>query len=239
MATPNLNQLSKDLSFKIFDPVSVGTDDGRRFTKELRLQYTNRAYGKMIRILEIIHPKIVKVFKNYYVSLSAGDLSKDENGNNVAAGSGSVYELGQPYDIYDAYYLPEEDPEVKHLRADWLDPDNFYPAKFGLNDHYIVSASDRKWTLINNKVMFLPSVGVNYYDVVLFCRNYFPYFRHNDGEDVFIPNDYWDLLITLAAIEAMSDTGNTTKYNLYVSTLNGQLQLIAANKKEIDQKGSK
>jgi len=239
MATPNLNQLSKDLSFKVFDPVSAGTDDGRRFTKELRLQYLNRGYGKMIRILEIIHPKIVKVFKNYYIPISAGDLNKDANGNDVADGSGTVYELPQPYDVFDAYYLGEEDPELTHDRADWLDPDNFYPAKFGLNDHYVISASNRMWTLIDNKVMFLPDTGVSYYNVILFCRNYFPQFRHNEGEDIFIPNDYWDILITLAAIEAMSDTGNTTKYNLYVATLNGQLQLIASNKKEVDQRGTK
>jgi len=248
MATPNFDKLSKDLSFKIFDPVSVGTYDGRVYTKELRASYLNRAYGKMIRTLEVIHPKITKVFKDYFQVFVAGDLiySDSEPPIKGNAGDGNSYTLPEPYDIYDVYYKASKEAWQKLQRADYLDPDNFLPTKLGLNDLYVATEDNRKWSLINNKVVLLPEgSSTKYFEVTLFCRNYFPEFNQDstdpNNKDISIPNDYYDILITMAAIEAMSDKGQQAKYQLYTATLNGQLQLIAQDKvnTDIEEKGQK
>jgi len=235
MATPILNKLSKDLSFKIFDPVTDGKDDGRVFSKELRLAYINRAYGKLVRTLEIIHPKIIKVFKDYFVVIEPngdGNLTETAVEGQIApAGHGNVATLEHPYDIYDVYYRASEDAQLE--RADALDPDNFLPTKLGLNDLYIATYDNRKWFLIDNQVRLLPDSGSSeYWGVQFFARNYFPEFNQDDvdSKDIAIPNDYKDILITMAAIEAMSDRGMSGKYQLYTATLNTQLQLIAQDK---------
>jgi len=242
--TPILEKLSKDLSFKIFDPVSFGNYDGRIYTKELRLSYINRAYGKLVRTLEIIHPNITKVFKNYYTIVNAGNLNKFSSGITTTEGKGNTYELTNPYDVYDVYYYPTSSKTTME-RADYIDPDNFLPTKLGLNDLYKATDDNRKWSMIDNKVILLPEGGTSeYYSVTLFCRNYFPEFDQNDSEssvDISIPNDYKDILITMAAIEAMSDKGQQNKYQLYTQTLNTQLQLIAQSKSNasIEEKGQK
>lgn len=248
MATPILDKLSKDLSFKIFDPVSVGTYDGRVYSKELRLSYLNRAYGKLVRTLEVIHPKIVKVFKDYYkiVDLNESTVLSDSPGNTTTAGEGNTFELTFPFDVYDVYYYESIEDQANKVmrRADYLDPDNFLPTKLGLNDLYVATSDNRKWSLIDNKVILLPEGNNNkYYGVKLFCRNYFPEFNQDDASasDISIPNDYKDILITMAAIEAMSDRGMTAKYQLYTATLNTQLQLIAQDKAnaDIEERGQK
>ncbi len=249
MATPVLDKLSKDLSFKIFDPVSNGNDDGRVFSKALRLSYINRAYGKLIRTLEVIHPKITKVFKDYYQIVEAGDLTDYQEGGVGNSGDGNVYTLDKPYDVYDVYYCPSDEAGLDMKRADYVDPDNFLPTQLGLNDLYSASVENRKWSIIDSKVVLLPAQGSSkYFNVKLFCRNYFPEFVHagdetpaNPAVEIAIPNDYKDILITMAAIEAMSDRGMSGKYQLYTATLNGQLQLIAQGKvnADIEEKGQK
>jgi len=245
--TPVLDRLSKDLSFKLFDPVTDGNDDGRVYSKELRLSYINRGYGKLVRTLEIIHPKIVKVFKDYYQIVEAGNLDTYSSGNPTTEGEGNAYTLPHPYDVYDVYYEASGEAGGDMERADYLDPDNFLPTKLGLNDLYKATSDNRKWSVIDNKVILLPEGSNNYYyNVKLFVRNYFPHFRQDPdvGEtlsDIGIPNDYQDILITMAAIEAMSDRGMSAKYQLYTSTLNTQLQLIAQDKinADIEEKGQK
>jgi hypothetical protein len=244
MATPILNKLSKDLSFKIFDPVTDGKDDGRVYTKELRLSYINRAYGKLVRTLEVIHPKITKVFKDYYQVIQLGDLDLTSDGLTVPAGKGNAKILLFPWEVFDVYYKPNNQDGTGLERADALDPDNFLPTKLGLNDLYVATLDNRKWSMIDNQIQLLPlEGGAEYYDVTIFVRNYFPEFNQDDtnSADLDIPNDYKDILITMAAIEAMSDRGLSGKYQLYTATLNSQLQLIAQDKvnADIEEKGQK
>ena len=216
MATPVLNKISKDLSYKIFDPVSSGADDGHTFSRELRLAYINRAYGKLIRTLEIIHPKITKVFKDYYKFI---ELSETDTG---------TFPLEQGYDVFQVYYKTEEDNGP--YKANYLDPANYMTAKLGINSFYEPTQTDRYWTIIDNSVMLLPN-NVEYLDVTAFCRSNFPGFEYEGSTDIKIPGDYEDLLITMAALEAMSDKGEVTKYELYTRTLTAQLALIAESKR--------
>lgn len=231
MAQDNLKKLSKDLSFKIFDPVNAGEDDGKVFLREHRLGYISRAYGQLVRVLEIIHPSITKVFKNYHKLIEAGDLTIAENGTTITAGTGSVYQLDKPWHIIDVYYAETSGGTKK--RADYISPENYMPARIGINKHYVPSTEDRFWTLMDNAIKLLPVDG-GYYDVTLFVRNYFPAFAFGTDVDVDIPEDYMDILITMAAIEAMSDKGDGTKYKLYTDTLTGQLNLISASKQRED-----
>jgi len=227
MAQDNLKKLSKDLAFKIFDPVNSGEDDGKIFFREHRLGYLTRAYGQLVRTLEIIHSNITKVFKDYHKILTVGDLVRDEYGQTAAPGKGTTYELDKPWHVFDVYYAETKGGQTK--RADYIEPENYMPAKIGVNKHYIPDNDNRFWTITNNAVMFLP-VDVEYYDIILFVRNYFPEFSFGLGGDLNIPQDYMDILITMAAMEAMSDKGDQTKYALYDKTLEKQLALINLGK---------
>ena len=232
--TPVLDKLSKDLSIKIFDPVSDGKDDGKTFSKELRLSYINRGYGNMVRTMEAIAPDITKIFRDYYVVLDIGSLVERADVTETAnSGSGNAWTLSGPYDIFDVYYYGAEEPGISKERAEVLDPDNYLVSKYNINDLYTASRTSRKWTIIQNQLRLLPDTDpkAKYYNVTALARNDFAPFTHGGSTDISIPGDYYDILITIAAIEAMSDKGDSTKYQLYTATLNSKLELIALSKK--------
>ena len=225
MKAEKLIKLSKDLSFKIFDPVSTGDSDGKLFSAELRLGYINRAFGTLIRTLETIHPKLSKVFKNYYQIVPI----------DFAEG---YYELPHNYDVFDIYYhdTDSEWETTPQQRASYIEPVNYKSTEAGLNDFREATEISRYWTIIDNKIRILPDPStIEYFNVQMVARNYFPEFTYsNDADtipDIDIPTDYMDILITMAAIEAMSDKGETTKYQLYTNALSGKLQLLAESKK--------
>lgn len=234
--TPFLDELSKALAYKIFDPVNSGTSDGNIFTKEHRLGYINRAYGKLVRTLEIIHPRVTEVIKDYFIL--SGEIS------GVPFKQLGYYELPFPCDVKDLFYhdAPYFAQDNVWARADYIDPANYESAKLGLNIHYQPSQTYRVWTLINKKIYMLPVAEeevIEYTRIKYFAKNSFPNFDHSTGtgaRDLFLSNDYMDILILMAAIEAMADKGEQVKYQLYTATLNAQLQLIDASKKMKDIK---
>lgn len=227
MATKtNLLKISKALASKIWDPISTGGADGRLFSSELRLGYINRAFGSLLRTLEVLHPKLLKVFKDYYqiIPITLTNAS---------------YELTKNYDVFDVYYSVEDVEDVTTLpqyRATWIEPVNYLSTKNGLNDFRESSDNQRYWTIINNNVVLLPTTAT-YTNVNLLVRNDFPEFmfpkddNSDTGTDVNIPNDYVDILITMAAIEAMNDRGDQAKYQLYTAALNSKLEILGLKKK--------
>lgn len=240
MATPVIDQLLKDLAFKIFDPVASGGDDGKIFTKELRMGYLNRAYGNMIRLIEALEIDKTRAFKNYYkihapTTPVGGDFTTTTDG----------YTLPYAYDVIDVYYSATN--SGTQLKANRLEPENFLLAKNGLNSYYTPSATERYWSLIDNKVMFLPSVvtattTTHWFDVQMFVRDSFEDFTQGGSLDMTVPGDYKSLLITMAAMEAMADKGDVTKYQLYGNAFDRQMQIMslkARKQQEMAEEGQK
>lgn len=244
MATPVIDQLLKDLAFKIFDPVASGGDDGKIFTKELRMGYLNRAYGNMIRLIEALEVDKTRAFKSYYkiytpvadvVNVNAPDFTVTTDG----------YTLPAAYDVIDVYYSATNGGT--QLKANRLEPENFLLAKNSLNSYYTPSTTERYWSLINNKIMFLPSVvtatnSTHWFDVSFFVRDSFENFVQGGTVDMLVPGDYKSLLIITAAMEAMADKGDVTKYQLYGNAFDRQMQIMslkARKQQEMAEEGQK
>src|SRR4030067_1907264 len=78
MATPILNIVSKDLAYKLQDPVTSGTTNGLRLSAAERFRYILRSYRRLLRIVTMVHPSLIqKLFQNYYTSATG---TSDING---------------------------------------------------------------------------------------------------------------------------------------------------------------
>lgn len=85
------------------------------------------------------------------------------------------------------------------------------------------------YSLLDGKLTLLPeATTVNYYTEVkaLFIEDFSEF--QNKDTDIPITREYKDLLITLAATEAMIDLGRTDKVNLMKAEANDSFRLLGA-----------
>ncbi len=218
MATPILNSVSKDLAYKLQDPVSAGTSNGVRLSADERLRYILRAYRRLLRTITMLYPVLIqKLFQSYYVSTTG---TTDSTGQITTLGFAEVFDV----------YCKEPSDEV-YFKATFVTPDVYYDIETGQNSFYVPDLNTDRyyWTRISNDVLILPAVQLSYKimyraDVALQVENG----DYDGAYDLDVPTEHLDLILSFAAAEAYTDIGQINMVQAYQSDVNAQLSLLAS-----------
>lgn len=225
MTTSILNQLSKDLAYKLQDPVTDGaTMNGKRITKDERLGYLIRAYRRMTRLITNLHPQLLNKLSHILFS----NISINSNSEGIITNTFNFEEI---YEIF-----CKEVTHEAYTKAVFIEPDNYLSVKEGENNFYVpdLNLKNYYWSLIDGKVNILPATTwecrIKYRKPIAADLTY------NGTQDINIPNEFIDLLLSLACLEAYMDIGQADMINVYNNDVQLQLGLLRAEKQEKDKK---
>ena len=223
MATPILTKLSKDLSYKLQDPVASGTTDGTRFTADGRLSYITRAYRRFLRIVMVLYPDLIKkIFTSYYVD---GDLPTTATGTLA---------LSNIIEIYDLFV--REPNSVDWVRCTYISPTEYVSTDAGYNVFFKQDLENYTYyySIVNGEIKILPRT---LYETKYLYRPDTIALVEAGGyagtADLDVPTTFQDLLLTLAAVEAYLDLGELNYVNSYMADFGSQFQiLVNSNQKK-------
>ena len=217
-----VKDIAKELSIKVGDPRSDG-GDGTLFYREDRLRYISRSYGKLVRILSMAMRKY-----------KPGFVLPLEPFNKKYEGESGTEKFANPVIFKDKPFIEMEEVIVRindsktWVLASKLDPKNYNQTKYGLDEVNKPDFAKKNifYSVINNKLYLLPETG-KYLEIDAMGVSDLPLELTQDTE---LPIDkvYADLLITLAAIEAMNDLPNPQKVGLYRQELLDHISVITA-----------
>ena len=226
MATPILNSVSKDLAYKLQDPVSAGTSDGVRVSADERLRYILRAYRRLLRIVTMLYPTLIqKLFQAYYVPAT---------GTTNATGQITTLGYAEVFDVY-----CKEPSDELYYKATYIAPNLYNDIDTGQNSFYEPDLNDDRyyWTRQNDDILILPAVELDYKimyraDVALQVETG----DYDGAYDLDVPTEFLDLILSLACAEAYTDIGQMNMVQAYQGDVNNQLNLLASlyKKKEKD-----
>lgn len=226
MATPILEKVSKDLAYKLQDPVSAGTSNGVRLSAAERLSYILRGYRRLLRIVTMLYPVLIqKLFQAYYTQ---------STGTTNATGQITTLGYAEVFDIF-----CREPGDETYFKATFIAPDLYYDVETGQNKFYEpnLNTDTYYWTRNNNDIYLLPNIQLEYKimyrtDVVANIEDN----GYGGAYDLDIPTEHLDLLLSLAAGEAYTDIGQLDMVQVYKSDVGEQLTILAtvSQKKEKD-----
>jgi hypothetical protein len=211
--------LDYELSVKIGDP-KEDNGDGTLFHAINRLKYLKRAYGKLIRLLDLSMRKYKPNFSSPTVIFKK-DLSKVD-----------IRELAKGISFSTQFKVIDEviiKYKTKWLQPSSLEPNHYLKTKYGLDEINKPSVEDGKenlfYSIIDNKIFILPEVE-GYVEINAIGTEDFD--EISLDTDLPITNDYADLFISLAAAEAMTDLPHPQKVQLYRQEVVDQISVLAA-----------
>lgn len=238
-----VKDLSKELSFKLGDPVQDGSSDGAVFTSDKRLGYVNRAYGKLMRNLKALMRDEAPEFTQV-VTFNA----------KYGSGSGSsknTYPLDPYIKIIDIYAFVKKGTQLgggtglpdsvtintdgktsisaSVIRAKHINPSEFLTVLQQANDLRTPSFEKGEiyFTELNKEIVFLPESNKDY----SYQGYYYTIIGNTDEfgleNEIYITNNYKDLLVLFAAYEGMQDMARADKVQLYGNEINNQLQILS------------
>lgn len=216
-----VKDIAKELSIKIGDPRNDG-GDGSIFFSEDRLRYISRSYGKLIRILSMA---MRKYKPSFVLPLEPFDKKYDSDQGTEKFANPVVFD--KPFIEIEEVVVRINDKTTRVL-ASKLDPKNYTQTKYGLDTTNKPDFEKKNifYSVINNKLYLLPGSGmyleVNAMGVADLPSEIIP------ETELPIDKVYADLLITLAAIEAMNDLPHPQKVQLYRQELLDQISVITA-----------
>lgn len=235
MATPILNKLSKDLAYKLQDPVSAGTANGVRLSASERLTYILRAYRRFLRLITMLYPNLIqKLFQSYY---SQGTGTTDTVGKISTLGYAEVFDI----------YCREPDDE-DYFKALFIAPNLYYDIQDGQNSFYTPDLNTNMyyWTQIESEIFILPAVTLQYkilyrMDIASLIENQMSGVGYGGAKDIDVPTEHLDLILSLASSEAYTDIGQPNMVQMYLADVNYQLGIlntVAKQKEKDDDKDS-
>jgi len=226
MATPILNQVSKDLAYKLQDPVSAGTGNGVRLSAAERLRYIIRSYRRLLRMVAVLYPNLSqKIFQDFFQELSG-----------TSTGGGVVSPAINWSEIHEAFVREPGDED--YVRANFISPEDYLKVKHEENPFYAGNLNTDMfyWTRRSNDIYFLPAVTLQY---ELTYRSDKAQDIEDGGQggavDLDISTEYLDLLLSLACVEAYIDIGQGDVAGAYKQDVNEQLQLLAGFSNKMEQ----
>jgi len=214
----NVGDVARELAIKIGDKVS-GDGDGTIFWSEDRMRYISRAYGKLMRILSMAMRKYKPDFVLPLVPINK--KFKDPAFSNPVS-----FEGVKLVDVKELIVtLPGTAGKAIASR---LDPANYNQTRFGLNEINKPDVTKKSifYSLIDSEIYILPDNG-KYTEADVMAVVDLPDTLTVE-DDLPIDKVYADLLITLAAIEAMNDLPHPQKVGLYRQELLDQVSVITA-----------
>lgn len=234
-----ISDFDKELSYKIGDP-RQDNGDGGIFPWEKRRNYIQRAYGRLVRILKSIMrehaPSFAKSRKYLTLTLKT---DSEKNGNNITISSEDItYPLESIDELYitvnktSNFHQVDSKAEIKgeekayQGKAVKIESSRYLSVKNGETDLYDAETK-YFYCVLSGKIMLLPELSgkdLYYKEIeIVFAEELMSI---NVDSEVFIPKEYEDLLMVLAANEAMQDLGRTDKVNLYNSDIAGQIAIL-------------
>ncbi len=248
-----VKELSEELSIKLGDAVSSGSSDGQIFSSDTRLGYIRRAYGKLNRVLKALMRNEAPEFTKSVDYIRFPLTNYQEGGGNGK----NEYPLEAFTDIIDVYAFvkssfniavnDDNDFQIEGslsnnssgsnilvIKADRIAPYEFLNVLMQKNDLRKPSFEEKQiyYTILNKKLIFLPYV-TNKTNKILY--QYQGYYMTKSSEvenlvledDIYITNNFKDLLITFGAYEGMMDIARQDKVQLYGQEINSQLQILS------------
>ena len=226
MAAPViLIKLSKDLAYKLQDPVTTGTANGQRLTADARLGYLIRAYRRLSRMVMILYPSLIsKLFHKYYTIIES--ISDDKG----------LVDFTAVQSVHDVY--TREPGALDWDNTDYWSPIDFLDVKMGINKFYKPDANAGRvyWTIIDDMIHLIPEMK---FEVTYSGNRDIASILESGGYtstiDIDIPPEHTDILLSLAAAEAYLDLGQNDMVQAYKQDVTEQLNLLVGLKKEKQQ----
>jgi len=222
MAAPNLISLSKDLAYKLQDPVASGTTNGERWTADGRLGYLRRAYRRLYRVLQQLYPELMHtVFKSFY---KVATVTTSAVGQYTASAYDEVFE------IFVKFPSDEE-----WNRATYISPEDYISTYTGYSDFYNpdYNTSTFYWTIMNDTIYILP--GMEYEMFHSYRDDVASTLSYTGDNDIDVPSEYWDIILSLAAQEAYMDVGDVNMVNIYKSDVDVQINFLNISKQQKEE----
>lgn len=188
------------LKYKIGDPTGI------IYSHELLVGYVWRAYTKLLRILNMVMRSKKPYFANLVSKMNIGETDDQGVATTIGRDVLQIYEL-----------------LCNGKKATYIDPSLYYT--HSLKTSVGVATDDNPlYTIINHNLYVLPK-KVMKIEII---------YRHSPDDssitadkELRLPAEYEDMLLVLAASEAMQDIGRQDKYQLYQAELNYHLQIMA------------
>ena len=220
MATPIIDQVSKDLAYKLQDPVTSGDKDhdGARISAAERFRYILRGYRRLVRAVTSLYPEMYNsIFWPFatevgFTTNSAGVLSL------------STYNIAEVHEV-----LAKEPAQEDYVRATKLSPEEWLSTAGSVNAFYSPNLNNRTyyWIREATNLTLTPPVTFN---VKLSLRWDRAKQMEASGQggtyDIDMLTESLDLLLALAATEAYLDIGQPDLANAYLSDFTNQMQLL-------------
>jgi hypothetical protein len=225
MATPIIDALSKDLAYKLQDPVTSGTANGARISAAERFRYILRGYRRLVRVVTLLYPTLANRLLKKQFLVDSGDTN----------GLG-IYPLGvynQEAEIFEV--LAKEPAQETYARATYVLPEDWNSVTGSINIFYIPDLNTRSyfWTLMDNKIRLSPPASYNLQISMRLDRAASIETGGQGGTyDIDLPTEQLDLILAAAATEAYLDIGQPDLANANLSDFMSQLQLLTANTQE-------
>lgn len=215
-------ELSLKLSYKLQDPVAAGNTNGERIDADQRLYYLESAANKLNRMARILYPTLAdEITKNY---LTYGEFNTNDAGVVQGISFERVITVMVRADAGDPWVSATE-----------LKPDEFVEVKTEQNEFYIPDREEEKfyYSVFNGAVSLLPAdqyskTFIHYQKSVAT-----PTYSANDIE---VPRSMYDILLNLAAGEAMMDLGQLDMVQIFNGEASNQLKILGQLKMEKEAK---
>lgn len=237
-----IEDLDYVLSLKIGDPVS-DMGDGKIFDFDDRLKYLERAYARLLRILPKLMGKETPTFaktKNIVLQSITDGMQVLGDAIEVKDGTERIVldDIEELYvQIQNARTTDDRSSTsaVSSIKAIFIDPDKYLSVKNGNNDQYTPSVSKVFYTFFNDLIYLLPRFSSNtnkYTQIELTYKKDAP--TLNRESEIPMSREYVDILVVMAANEAMQDIARGDKVNLYTGDLSGQLAILKGYSDKIE-----
>jgi hypothetical protein len=234
--TPMLNELLISLAYKLRDPVQTANADGKIFFYKSRINYITRAYASLKRKLESILLNVEDFFPDFYTSIPITGVAANTKLKDYTIdlkkvfGSSCNQAAFGIYNVFAKLRRGEEDIYTKQLNK--ISPENYFQGLYDPSSKfYEANATNKKffYSLIDGKIKFLADANTSVLELYLFVRNYVPDFQSDASVDIMIPVELHDVILNLAAYEAMLDLGNNASLNkaqMYNAEVAKELKVI-------------
>lgn len=234
-----VKDLDYSLSLKLGDPITIATNnDGMVFSAIDRLNYMQRAYSRLIRtlskLMNIKTPLFAQSKSVHKIDTDKfGDLGRImSTGKDIKLYIEDTDPLKQSAieDVYEILLTIRENTKSEYTSfATFITPDKFLSVRAGKSDSYTPSLTSKKfyYTFLSNAIQLLPVLNTpnKYTSIEIVYRTDTPVLLWDSI--IAIPNEYIDLLLAMAANEAMQDIGRQDKVQLYTNDIIGQLNILS------------